>query len=588
VVIVRAKHRNCTAFEAVTPTLCPHDPAQGWSVILLVELLSPIGTSRPLAPLLLLVAALTVWTAGPAARLLAQSPALPSYNLEASVDYASATVRVEQTVRFRNRTGLTLDRVVFQVATAYYGAFELLAASAQGRSAAARLDGTVLEVPLPSALNPGADGEVGLSYLLRVPRSPGRISAGQHALSLGNWFPTLAPHRGEWDRHQFVDVGDAHVTEVANFDVRLATSIPLVVAASGRLLEDSGTSFHLQALGVRDFALSLSPNYQIAEVEAGNVIVRAYTFSRERSRLFAQSAAKFLRWYSDRFAPYPYRTLSLAETDMPAAFGGLEYPAMIFLASSLGTPVPFEGSSSDVLIGHEVAHQWFYSLVGVDQVHDPWLDEAFAQYLPYHYYRHTAPATFQRLWNGMVAGLDERARSAGGLPVDASVYDFADDGPYFVIVYRQGARFLEELRQTMGEAAFEAALAEEIGIFADKLASPRAVLDLFQRHTPTNLNPLIARYFSYGGFGDPSPARWQVELPESPWRGSVYLVVGAEFPLTGLEVWLDSRRLYSGEQNAITLDLSSVEPGDYALLVRIWDHRGVQFERARRVSVAGS
>ena len=29
---------------------------------------------------------------------------------------------------------------------------------------------------------------------------------------------------------------------------------------------------------------------------------------------------------------------------------------------------------------HEVAHQWFYSLVGNDQAHDPWLDEVLATY----------------------------------------------------------------------------------------------------------------------------------------------------------------------------------------------------------------
>src|SRR5205823_6978404 len=67
-----------------------------------------------------------------------------------------------------------------------------------------------------------------------LPHRAGRISAGPSALALGNWYPTLAPHRGAWDRHQYSEVGDAFVTEVADFDVRLSTSIPLVVASSGR------------------------------------------------------------------------------------------------------------------------------------------------------------------------------------------------------------------------------------------------------------------------------------------------------------------------------------------------------------------
>jgi hypothetical protein len=540
------------------------------------------------AKLLLLFALLTVWAIAPTPPLLAQGPTIPSYSLDVSVDYAGATVQVDQTTRFRNQTGLTLDRAVFQVATAYFGAFQLSQAAAQGQPASASLDGTVLEVPLPAPLSPGDNAEVRLSYQLTVPHRPGRISAGPSALALGNWYPTLAPHRGDWDRHQYSEVGDAFVTEVADFDVRLSTSIPVVVAASGRAPADSGTAFHLQALDVRDFALSLSPGYAVAEAAAGDTAVRAFASSPARARAFAGSAAKFLGWYGQHFGAYPYRGLSVAEVDLPADYGGMEYPGLIFLSSAVATPSPFEGSSTDSLIGHETAHQWFYSLVGDDQVNDPWLDEAFAQYLPLYYYRSTSPVMFDALWSRQLAGLDEKARAAGSLPVDSSIYNFPNDGPYFTIVYRQGARFLDELRQAMGDAAFEAALLDEVAVFADKLASPRAVLDLFQRHTPANLNPLIARYFSYDAFGDQSPPNWRLEVPDSPWRASVPVSIGADFPVTQAEVWLDSRRLYRGDQNATTLDLSGVEPGDYALLVRIWDLRGVQFERARRVAVVGS
>ena len=35
---------------------------------------------------------------------------------------------------------------------------------------------------------------------------------------------------------------------------------------------------------------------------------------------------------------------------------------------------------------HEVVHQWFYNLVGNDQVNEPWLDESLAQYATWQYY----------------------------------------------------------------------------------------------------------------------------------------------------------------------------------------------------------
>ena len=66
------------------------------------------------------------------------------------------------------------------------------------------------------------------------------------------------------------------------------------------------------------------------------------------------------------------------------------------------------------------------------------------------------------------------------------------------------------------------------------------------------------------------------------------IFVGAEFPVTRVELWLDSRPLYVGSENSVTLDLSGVEPGEYVLLARVFDHRGAQFERARRVSIGGT
>ena len=92
---------------------------------------------------------------------------------------------------------------------------------------------------------------------------------------------------------------------------------------------------------------------------------------------------------------------------------------------------------------------------------------------------------------------------------------------------------------------------------------------------------------SYAAFHDPTPASWRVELPDGAWTSGAYVFVGADFPVADVEVWLDSRRLSIGPRNTVTLDLSGVEPGEYVALVRIRDHRGVQFERAQRIAVAG-
>ena len=39
-----------------------------------------------------------------------------------------------------------------------------------------------------------------------------------------------------------------------------------------------------------------------------------------------------------------------------------------------------EATPSRLVLVHEVAHQWFYGMVGLSQFRDPWLDEAFASW----------------------------------------------------------------------------------------------------------------------------------------------------------------------------------------------------------------
>lgn len=540
---------------------------------------------RPALRLLFAVLLLVLAPAAPR-RVEAAPPPLPSYSFDVNLDYTRATLVVGQVTRFRNTTGQPLDRAVFNVVPAALGAFDLAGTSVGGQPASTSRDGSVLEVLLPSILPPGAEAELELSYRLRVPAGGGRTGAGQHALALGNWFPILSPYRGDWERNPYTEVGDPGVSEVANFDLRLTTSIPLVVAAGGDVAREDDTHVRITASGQRDLALSLSPEYAVAAAAAGSTVVRGYATDPVRARVFADTAARYLAWYGARFGAYPYATLALAETELPAIWAGLEYPRQIFVSSTLRLPATLDGSDLESLIAHETTHQWFYGLVGNDQVRAPWLDEAFAEYLPAYYERQTRPDRAELLWQQRIAaGLDERVRAAGNRPVDSTVYDFPDNPPYITIVYSRGARLLDDLRAALGEAAFEAALADEVRVFSGKLASPLAVLDLFQRHSPVNLNPLLAGYLSYPAVQDPQPPDWEVDLPPLPWRGSRSLLVRAAFPLSRLEVWLDGRLLASGPSSAPNLDLSGVEPGEYLLLVRAWDERGVAFERAERVAV---
>jgi hypothetical protein len=83
----------------------------------------------------------------------------------------------------------------------------------------------------------------------------------------------------------------------------------------------------------------------------------------------ADEAQAAIEHMSRVYGPYPWKTLTLAYgPDLVEE--GIEYPTILF-----------EGPDRfGVITPHEVAHQWFYSLVGNNQARDPWLDEGFASW----------------------------------------------------------------------------------------------------------------------------------------------------------------------------------------------------------------
>jgi aminopeptidase N len=146
---------------------------------------------------------------------------------------------------------------------------------------------------------------------------------------------------------------------------------------------------------------------------------------------------------------YPFAELDLV--DAPGAFGGIEYPGLILIGVVDGSRF-FETATV-----HEVGHQWFYSLVGSDQLLEPWLDEGAASYT-------------EVLYTEAIKGEDAARRYLDGfrgalsfvdnpdLPIGLPVAEYAAARAYGPIVYAKGALFFDALRGELGDETFFAFL----------------------------------------------------------------------------------------------------------------------------------
>jgi hypothetical protein len=118
----------------------------------------------------------------------------------------------------------------------------------------------------------------------------------------------------------------------------------------------------------RDVSVAVG-SFTTAETEVDGVRVTTGVLpgsGRDPARL-ARATGEAIEQLAGRFGAFPYGTLTVPW--LPDFGGGIEYPSSILLASEDPT----------VLV-HEVAHMWFYGMVGNSQFRDPWLDEAFASY----------------------------------------------------------------------------------------------------------------------------------------------------------------------------------------------------------------
>lgn len=467
-------------------------------------------------------AALAAITFGTAQRANAcfLEPPLTHYSIEANLDYTKGTVDASETITYRNDVGQPLASLVFTVTPAHFSAFQLHKTTVDGQQVQTSLEGVILEVPLPRPLLPGQSISIRLDFSIQVP-TPGnlRFGRGSDILALGNWYPVLSVWRADagtdapsgWARDRYVDTGDAFYTAAADYDVSLQAGQPLVVAHTGDLVKHEGSLWVFRANRIRDFALAMSPRYATSSATVGSTEVTAFYLPEHESagRQYLKSATESLAWFNANLAQYPYSTLQVAETNTAdPTWVGQEYPNVVFISNQVSAAGGGIGSYLDYLVVHEVLHQWFYGLVGNDQIYEPWVDEATVTYVTYLYFRASYPAVYEALWSRALENLELTKQTWGDRPVNSSIYDFTAEDHYFGIVYRKGAVFLDELRNAMGDDRFFAFLSRYIAEHLGGIARASDFLSGAQAYAPTSIEPIVARYFTHPAFtrATPTPA----------------------------------------------------------------------------------
>jgi hypothetical protein len=365
------------------------------------------------------------------------------------------------------------------------------------------LENSLLIVHFAKSLEPNQSVILRMDFAVTVPQSVdlnyGVLAYFDDVLALAHAYPMICVYDDEgWNAEIPPQSGDVTYADESFYIVKVTAPKDLKLVTTGQAIE-SDTAAQTQMLTVvsgpaRDFYLAASPNYAEISQTVGDVTIHSYApeDSKKGAQMALDVASRAIKDYGARYTPFPYTEFDIVST--PTLALGIEYPGMVAIASRIydidsdirGTPARIY---MEATVAHETGHQWFYSLVGDDQLDDPWLDESLTQFATLQYYTDEYGESGA---SGFKASLDGRWGSVNHkkIPIGLPVAGYTDQ-EYGAIVYGRGPLFFVALRDEMGMEAFDSFMKDYTETLSWKISTPETLQSLAEKHCSCDLQKIF-------------------------------------------------------------------------------------------------
>ena len=462
------------------------------------------------------------------------------YDVLIKLDTENKTLNIEQKLTYINNTGSDQEEIYFNLIpnafTKKNGGIEVNSMKIGTEEIELKkVEETVYRLPLTAPLEKGKSVTIDMDYVVKIPKISDRFGYNGNTYNLGNVLITPALfENGKWLCQPYVDLGDAFYTEISDYRVSIDVPDGYMIASSGTLINDVYI-----AENMRDFAFTASSDLAFLCEECEDIALNVY-YPKDHpntGKHVMDVAKRSLSLFNGLLGKYPYDTLNIVCTSMPGGIGGMEYPGLIMMTvepdieSALdlynGTITlddylkkmndQYSGDKPDKLsdiessvetvstdqtydailyivdsltrsTAHEIAHQWFYGIVGNDEIRYPWIDEGMCRFLEGYYAKyykqgenHTF-SVFEMLKNHDQAVYEEHEgadRECRSVNLNESLYDLKRHSEDYGEIYYKGAAMIYHMYEKMGEDAFAEALKEYVETFAYTEVTPDEFIDFW-------------------------------------------------------------------------------------------------------------
>ena len=367
-------------------------------------------------------------------------------------------------------------------------------------------DETEMKVMLPVPLKSGESITFDIKFFIKIPHIFSRFGHIANHYEFVQWYPKIVVYdKKGWHPDGYHLTGEFY-GEFGTFDVEITVPENMTVAATGNLkspeseiarldsmakfgfqidslreqkekktikkilkqiketiLDSTQKILHFHAEKVHDFAWVADSRFILKRGKYRNVTINVFVLQDHEHQGKKAVGYTFdtLENYGKHYGPYPYDQVSVVDGDVSAG-GGMEYPNLTII--NFGTPnwIRF----LEMVIMHEVGHNWFYGMLGNNEMDEAWLDEGMNSFAENRYmeekYGREGNMTNWPEHLGFMPQFSDRylqsflyytfAANNAELPILTPAHQFKDN---YVLVYAKAAWMMDMLKYMLGDDKFD-------------------------------------------------------------------------------------------------------------------------------------
>lgn len=396
----------------------------------------------------------------------------------------------------------------------------------------------IAKIHLPKPLVPNDKIVITTPFRVKIPT--GKISRLGHigqAYQITQWYPKPAVYdRKGWHAMPYLNQGEFY-SEFGSFDVSITLPNNYVVGATGDLQNEEEKAFinnlaeetalrfengfdfsslkktpisstnkktlRFIQTQVHDFAWFADKTFKVLRgnltlPHGGENVDLFAMFTPQNAKQWAR-AIEYLHdggyYYSLWNGDYPYKQITAVDGTISAG-GGMEYPNVTVIGNT----------SSDleleIVIVHEVGHNWFYGILGTNERDHGWMDEGLntlneVRYIQTKYPDNTFGSDFLLGGSFNFHGLTYRdmndllVRSVQSLGIDQPIQTHSADFTslnYGLVMYQKTGLVFDYAKYYLGEEAFDKAMRAYFDKWKFKHPQPNDLKAVLEESSGKNLD----------------------------------------------------------------------------------------------------